>query len=140
MGMLELAQQFERTGSRFRVKREGLFTIDDARHNDLIYVGSPSSALGMGEILGTREFTFRRQEPAPIPTGGRLSKAIRDREKQPSILELPTSSRLKRTMQSLLLREGWIHPVGRSSLKVLLLKPPRQRSTTSATNVRLLEC
>jgi hypothetical protein len=67
MGMLELAQQFERTGSRFRVKREGLFTIDDARHNDLIYVGSPSSALGMGEILGTREFTFRRQRAGPDP-------------------------------------------------------------------------
>jgi hypothetical protein len=67
MGMLELAQQFDRTGSGFRAKRESLFTIDDARHSDLIYVGSPSSALSVGEILGTREFTFRRQRAGPDP-------------------------------------------------------------------------
>jgi len=65
MGILELAQLFDKFGSRLRVKREDLFTIDDARHSDLIVVGSPGTALSIREIPGTQEFTFRRQDFGP---------------------------------------------------------------------------
>jgi hypothetical protein len=65
MGMLELAQLFDNFGSRFRVKREDLFAIDDARHSNLVFVGSPGTTLSRREIPGTQEFIFRRQDFGP---------------------------------------------------------------------------
>jgi hypothetical protein len=65
MGVLELDQLFDKFGSHFRVKRDGLFTVDDARHNNLIFVGSPGKNQNLNEIPGTREFTFRRLADRP---------------------------------------------------------------------------
>ena len=48
-----------------RVKRGALFSLDDAKNNDLIFVGSPSENLTLGDIPGTREFTFRRLDNGP---------------------------------------------------------------------------
>jgi len=42
------------------VKRGALFTLDDAKNNDLIFVGSPSENLTLLDIPGTREFVFKR--------------------------------------------------------------------------------
>jgi hypothetical protein len=61
MGVLELEQLFEQFGgARFHVKRSGLFTLDDARDNNLIFVGSPTENLTLNEIPNTRQFAFRR--------------------------------------------------------------------------------
>lgn len=49
-----------------RVKRGSLFSLDDAKNNDLIFIGSPSENLTLLEIPSTNEFTFRR-----IPEGPR---------------------------------------------------------------------
>lgn len=65
MGMLELSQLFDDLGSRFRTKREDLFTIDDARHNNLILVGSPATTVAISQIPGTTEFVFRRVNSGP---------------------------------------------------------------------------
>ena len=43
-----------------RVKRGALFSLDDAKNNDLIVVGSPSENLTLVDIPGTREFVFQR--------------------------------------------------------------------------------
>lgn len=43
-----------------RIKRGSLFTLDDAKNNNLIFIGSPSENLALLEIPSTREFTFRR--------------------------------------------------------------------------------
>src|SRR6202034_2507530 len=43
-----------------RVKRGALFSLDDAKNNDLIFVGSPSENLTLLDIPGTREFVFQR--------------------------------------------------------------------------------
>jgi hypothetical protein len=43
-----------------RVKRGALFSLDDAKNNDLIFVGSPSENLTLLDLPGTREFVFRR--------------------------------------------------------------------------------
>lgn len=43
-----------------RVKRGALFSLDDAKNNDLIFVGSPSENLTLLDIPGTQEFVFRR--------------------------------------------------------------------------------
>jgi hypothetical protein len=48
-----------------RVKRGALFTLDDAKNNDLIFVGSPSENLTLLDIPGTREFIFKRLDSGP---------------------------------------------------------------------------
>jgi hypothetical protein len=47
------------------VKRGSLFSLDDAKNNDLIFVGSPSENLTLQEIPGTREFVFQRLASGP---------------------------------------------------------------------------
>ena len=42
-----------------RVKRGSLFSLDDARNDDLILIGSPSENLILLEIPSTRDFVFR---------------------------------------------------------------------------------
>jgi hypothetical protein len=43
-----------------RVKRGSLFSLDDAKNNDLIFIGSPAENLTLLEIPSTKEFFFRR--------------------------------------------------------------------------------
>src|SRR5437870_2951566 len=43
-----------------RVKRGSLFSLDDAKNNDLIFIGSPSENLALLEIPNTQEFTFKQ--------------------------------------------------------------------------------
>ena len=43
-----------------RVKRGSLFSLDDAKNNDLIFLGSPSENLTLLEIPTTKDFSFRR--------------------------------------------------------------------------------
>ncbi len=48
-----------------RVKRGSLFSLDDAKNHDLIFVGSPAENLTLREIPGTHEFTFQRLTSGP---------------------------------------------------------------------------
>jgi hypothetical protein len=48
-----------------RVKRGSLFSLDDAKNNDLIFIGSPSENLTLLEIPGTKEFVFRQIASGP---------------------------------------------------------------------------
>jgi len=48
-----------------RVKRGHLFTLDDARNNDLIFIGSPSENLTLLDVPGTRDFLFQRTKEPP---------------------------------------------------------------------------
>jgi hypothetical protein len=48
-----------------RIKRGSLFSLDDAKNNDLIFIGSPSENLTLLEIPSTREFFFRRVPDGP---------------------------------------------------------------------------
>src|SRR5467141_3910007 len=45
---------------QIRIKRGSLFSLDDAKNNDLIFIGSPFENLTLLEIPGTQEFIFRR--------------------------------------------------------------------------------
>jgi hypothetical protein len=51
---------FESLNRHFVAKRGSLFSLDDAKNNDLIFVGSPSENLTLGEIPSTREMVFQR--------------------------------------------------------------------------------
>jgi len=48
-----------------RVKRGSLFSLDDAKNNDLIFIGSPGENLTLQEIPSTKEFFFRRIQEGP---------------------------------------------------------------------------
>jgi hypothetical protein len=61
-----LDELFESLHRRIRVKRGSLFSLDDAKNNDLIFIGSPSENLTLLEIPATKEFLFRE-----VPSGPR---------------------------------------------------------------------
>jgi hypothetical protein len=56
----ELDRVFFLFNRQLRVKRGGLFSLDDVRNNDLIFIGSPAENLTLLEIPGTQEFVFQR--------------------------------------------------------------------------------
>jgi len=53
---------FEELKQHLRVKRGSLFSLDDAKNNDLIFIGSPSENLILLEIPTTKEFGFKRMD------------------------------------------------------------------------------
>ena len=61
----QLDHVFSLLNRPLRVKRGALFSLDDAKNNDLIFVGSPSENLTLVDIPGTREFVFQRLESGP---------------------------------------------------------------------------
>jgi len=60
-----LDQVFGALHRKIRVKRGSLFSLDDVKNNDLIFVGSPSENLTLLEIPGTHEFVFQRMDSGP---------------------------------------------------------------------------
>jgi hypothetical protein len=60
-----LDDAFGALGRRILVKRGSLFTLDDVRNNNLIFVGSPSENLSLLDIPGTQEFIFQRVASGP---------------------------------------------------------------------------
>jgi hypothetical protein len=63
-----LDEVFAGLGRHIRVKRGSLFSLDDTRNTNLIFVGSPSENLSLLGIPTSREFVFQR-----VPSGPRKS-------------------------------------------------------------------
>jgi len=63
----QLDRVFTLLNRQIRVKRGALFSLDDAKNNDLIFIGSPAENLTLLEIPGTQQFIFRK---APAPRNG----------------------------------------------------------------------
>src|ERR1700722_4552260 len=61
----ELDQFFNQLKHPILVKRGSLFSLDDARNNDLIFVGSPAENLTLLDLPGSQEFIFKRIENSP---------------------------------------------------------------------------
>jgi hypothetical protein len=61
----ELDQVFNLLNHPIAVKRGSLFTLDDAKKNDLIFVGSPAENLTLLDLPGSQEFIFRRLDSSP---------------------------------------------------------------------------
>lgn len=55
----ELDRLFADMHHRMRVKRGRLLSLDDAKNNDLIFVGSPTENLSLREIPNAQDFAFR---------------------------------------------------------------------------------
>jgi hypothetical protein len=66
LAVSDLDHLFGQMRHRIRIKRGSLFTLDDAKNNDLIFVGSPAENLALTEIPNTQEFVFQR-----VPSGPR---------------------------------------------------------------------
>jgi len=60
-----LDRVFEPMRRELRVKRGSLFSLDDAKNNDLIFVGSPAENLTLREIPNTQQFIFQRLGSGP---------------------------------------------------------------------------
>lgn len=58
----ELDRVFGLLNHGLRVKRGRLLSLDDAKNNDVIFVGSPSENLSLLEIPSSKEFVFRRSD------------------------------------------------------------------------------
>lgn len=58
---------FEKLRQQIRVKRGSLFSLDDAKNNDLIFIGSPSENLTLLELPNTQQFIFKQ-----IASGSRM--------------------------------------------------------------------
>jgi hypothetical protein len=56
---------FERLRQQIRVKRGSLFSLDDAKNNDLIFIGSPSENLTLLELPNTQQFVFKQITSGP---------------------------------------------------------------------------
>jgi hypothetical protein len=61
----DLDQIFGQLNQDIRVKRGSLFSLDDARNDDLIFVGSPAENLILRDLPGSQEFVFRRLDSSP---------------------------------------------------------------------------
>jgi len=51
---------FQKLRQQIRVKRGSLFSLDDAKNNDLIFIGSPSENLTLLELPNTQQFVFKQ--------------------------------------------------------------------------------
>jgi hypothetical protein len=61
----ELDHVFGLLHRQIRVKRGSLFSLDDAKSNNLIFIGSPFENLTLLELPGTQEFIFQRMISGP---------------------------------------------------------------------------
>jgi len=61
----ELDRVFGLLNRQIRIKRGSLFSLDDAKNNNLIFIGSPFENLTLLELPGTQEFVFRRMTSGP---------------------------------------------------------------------------
>ena len=65
LGVHELDYLFDSLQQRIRIKRGSLLSLDDAKNNNLIFVGSPAENLTLLDIPGTQEFVFQRPSFGP---------------------------------------------------------------------------
>lgn len=56
----EIDRVFHLLNREVRVKRGSLFSLDDAKNNDLIFVGSPAENLSLRDIPMNEQFVFKR--------------------------------------------------------------------------------
>jgi hypothetical protein len=65
LGVHNLDVLFGAMHRTIRVKRGSLFSLDDLKNNDLIFLGSPAENLTLLEIPGSQEFSFQQVTEGP---------------------------------------------------------------------------
>jgi len=65
MAVHDLDEVFAGLKQEIHIKRGRLWTWDDAKTSDLIFIGSPSENLSLRELPGKQDFVFSRKPSAP---------------------------------------------------------------------------
>src|ERR1700730_8815970 len=90
LGVHNLDSTFQSLGGKIRVKRGSLFTLDDAKNNDLIFIGSPSENLTLLDVPGSQEFRFRAVPDGPRKGNMEIVNAHRQQGEQSEYLASPS--------------------------------------------------
>jgi hypothetical protein len=85
---------FQSLHQKIRVKRGSLFSLDDAKNNDLIFIGSPSENLTLLEIPGTKDFVFREVPSGPRKGNMEVLNVRPERGEAASFLATPANQPL----------------------------------------------
>lgn len=97
---------FDQLHQKIRVKRGSLFSLDDAKNNDLIFVGSPTENLTLLEIPGTQDFVFK-SVPSGIRKGNTEIINVRPRPGEPKeFLATPANEALTEEFAVIALVKG----------------------------------
>ena len=72
LGVHALDRTFAMLNRSVRVKRGALLSLDDAKTNDLVYVGSPLENLTLRDMPGLQDLEFRVMEDGPLRGEGAL--------------------------------------------------------------------
>lgn len=93
IGIHSLDMTLASLNRKVRVKRGYLFTLDDARNNDLIFIGSPNENLTLRDIPSTHDFVFQKINEPPRdgnvkvvnvhPTAGEASEFLASASNEP---------------------------------------------------------
>lgn len=84
LGIHELDHVFALLNHGLRVKRGRLLSLDDAKQNDLIFIGSPSENLPLREIPSTQEFIFKRDD-TPVRKGDLVILSAHPKDEEPQM-------------------------------------------------------
>ena len=89
-----------------RVKRGSLFSLDDAKNNDLIFIGSPSENLTLLVVPSTTEFIFKRIEKGLRAGNVSIVNARPQANETPEFLASPSNVPLTEDYAVLALEKG----------------------------------
>jgi hypothetical protein len=87
----ELDVMFGQLRRSLHVKRGSLFSLDDAKNNDLIFLGSPSENLTLLEIPSTREFVFQKVTSGPRAGNTEIINVHPEKGEPPLFLASPSN-------------------------------------------------
>ena len=85
---------FVKLHQSIRVKRGSLFSLDDAKNNDLIFIGSPSENLTLLEIPSTKDFVFRQIASGPRAGNVEIVNVHPEADEPKSFLATPSDETL----------------------------------------------
>jgi hypothetical protein len=101
-----LDRVFDQLHRPVRVKRGSLFSLDDAKNNNLIFVGSPSENLTLTEIPGTEDFVFQRLTSGPRKGDLAIANVHPQGDEAKSFLASPSNSPLTEDYAVVALMQG----------------------------------
>jgi hypothetical protein len=102
----DLDQVFGLLHRQIRVKRGSLFSLDDAKNNNLIFVGSPSENLTLLEIPGAHEFVFQRVPAGPRKGDLSIVNVHPEPDEQKAFLATPSDKPLADDYAVIVLMRG----------------------------------
>lgn len=102
----ELDRLFDLLHRRIRVKRGTLFSLDDAKNNNLIFIGSPFENLSLLELPGTQEFIFDRLKSGPRKGNEAIISVHPQPDEQKEFLPTPSGQPLTEDYAVIALLKG----------------------------------